>query len=98
MQKVELDQLIPQMETMQNWGTVLSPGEQQRLSLGRLWLQKPDWAFLDEALSSVDLAGKERILCRLRDDFPAMGVLGIEHYSEHMDFYDRILRWEDLSK
>lgn len=75
---------------------MLSPGEQQRLALGRLWAQEPAWAFLDESLSAIDAPRAARILERLRHDYPAMSVCGIEHHQVNLAFYDQILHWEDL--
>lgn len=86
---VELDHLYDANETVRAWDKILSSGEQQRLAFGRIWAQQPDWLFLDEALSCVDPACRERILLRLHTDFPCMCVLGIEHYGADSPFYDR---------
>ena len=86
---VELEQLYDADETVCAWDKTLSSGEQQRLAFGRIWAQKPDWLFLDEALSCVDPACRERILLRLRTDFPSMCVLSVEHYGTDSPFYDR---------
>lgn len=86
---VELELLYDADDTVCAWDKTLSSGEQQRLAFGRIWAQKPDWLFLDEALSCVDPACRERILLRLRTDFPSMCVLSVEHYGADSPFYDR---------
>lgn len=94
---VELEGLFADRAVEKDWTMVLSPGEQQRLALGRLWVQEPAWAFLDEALSSVDAARSQRILARLRADYPFLSVCGIEHHYVDRAFYDTILHWEELT-
>lgn len=94
---VELSSLFSERAVEKDWSMVLSPGEQQRLALGRLWVQEPAWAFLDESLSSVDTARSARILARLKTDYPTLSVCGIEHHHVDRAFYDAILRWEDLT-
>lgn len=42
-----------------HWADVLSPGEQQRLAFARLLLNRPSYAFLDEATSSLDVANEQ---------------------------------------
>ncbi len=94
---VELSSLFSERAVEKDWSMVLSPGEQQRLALGRLWVQEPAWAFLDESLSSVDTARSARILARLKTDYPTLSVCGIEHHHVDRAFYDAILHWEDLT-
>ena len=96
LQAVELEHLFPERAAEKDWTMVLSPGEQQRLALGRLWAQEPAWAFLDESLSAIDAPRAARILARLRHDYPTMSVCGIEHHQVSHAFYDQVLRWEDL--
>lgn len=47
--------LLQQIESKNlNWTEVLSPGEQQRIGLGRVLFHKPCFAILDESTSNVD--------------------------------------------
>lgn len=96
--KVELEHVLTEASVVKDWGKVLSPGEQQRIALARIWVHKPDWIFLDEALSSVDPAQKERIFKRMKEDFPAVSILSIEHYGVESDLYDRIIVWNEWLK
>ena len=68
------------------------------MALGRLWVQEPSWAFLDESLSSVDTARSVRILARLKADYPSLSVCSIEHHHVDRAFYDTVLHWADLRK
>ena len=92
-----LEKLIPEMETSKNRDKELSPGEQQRLALGRIWTQNPDWAFLDESFSSIDKERQAKILNQLSKDFPAMSILSIEHHYKENGVYDRMISWKDIS-
>ena len=42
-------------DAVQDWGRVLSLGEQQRIAFARVLIAKPRYVFLDEATSAVDL-------------------------------------------
>ena len=57
----------------------LSGGEQQRLALARLLLQKPQWAFLDEATSGLDIAAERQLLGLLRRELPDTAFLVVAH-------------------
>lgn len=95
LQAVELEYLLSSADVEQDWEKILSPGEQQRISLARIWVQRPSWLFLDEALSAVDPVQKERLLARLKEEFPRMSVFSIEHYGVQSKFYDRVVVWNE---
>jgi len=76
---VELPQLAEHLTNVQNWAQVLSGGEQQRLAIARALIAKPDWLFLDEALSALDGPLAARIEALLRDQLPQTTVVAITH-------------------
>jgi putative ATP-binding cassette transporter len=53
-------------EATEEWGDVLSLGEQQRLTFARILLNRPDFAILDEATSALDLANEARLYDHLQ--------------------------------
>ncbi|AUO66010.1 hypothetical protein WM46_15285 [Citrobacter freundii complex sp. CFNIH2] len=48
-------------DSVRDWGKVLSLGEQQRIGFARVLLARPQFAFLDEATSAVDIATERRL-------------------------------------
>lgn len=52
-------------EVEKDWTSVLSMGEQQRLSFARLLLSQPDYAILDEATSALDVDNEEYLYKQL---------------------------------
>lgn len=46
------------LDTTNEWSSVLSLGEQQRLAFARLLLSKPDLVLLDESTSALDEANE----------------------------------------
>ena len=59
--------------------TGFSRGERQRLAFVRVLLSRPDWLFLDEATSAVDIETEDRILTDLTQSFPAMTIIIVSH-------------------
>ena len=59
-----------------DWTTQLSLGEQQRLALARLLIQRPALAFLDEASSGLDLATERSIYQALRGGIDPLAAEG----------------------
>jgi putative ATP-binding cassette transporter len=79
LEAVQLPALSARLHATENWGQVLSGGEQQRLSLARALIAQPDWLFLDEALSALDdpLAGAMQAMLAAR--LPRTTVVAITH-------------------
>ena len=48
-------------DTVEEWGDVLSLGEQQRLSFARVLLHQPTYTLLDEATSALDRTNEEQL-------------------------------------
>ena len=52
---------IKGFEEIQDWNSILSTGEQQRLAFARLLLARPQFAFLDEATTAVDSVSERHL-------------------------------------
>lgn len=76
---VSLEHLIPRLNETDNWGQILSGGEQQRLALTRALVTKPDWLFLDEATSALDIPLTNKIHATLKQHLPNTTVVSISH-------------------
>jgi putative ATP-binding cassette transporter len=73
------------------WSDRLSVGEQQRLSIARALLQKPDWLFLDEATSALDEQSEATLYRLLLERLPDAAIVSIGHRSSLVAFHDRFL-------
>ena len=63
------------------WADRLSMGEQQRLSIARALLQKPDWLFLDEATAALDEPAEGMLYRLLLERLPDAAIVSIGHRS-----------------
>ncbi|WP_280151582.1 ABC transporter ATP-binding protein/permease [Piscinibacter sp. XHJ-5] len=70
------------------WGSVLSPGEQQRLQFARVLLHRPDWVFLDESTSALDEPSQVLLYRRLRAALPSTTVVSIGHRESLQALHD----------
>src|SRR5665213_426510 len=76
------------------WAQRLCGGEQQRVSLARALLAKPDWLFLDEATASLDPAAETELYRVLKQRLPGTTIVSIAHRPEVAAFHDRHLVFE----
>lgn len=76
---VDLPLLADRLSEVENWGQILSGGEQQRLAIARALIAKPDWLFLDEATSALDAPLAARIHATLRRLLPKTTIVAISH-------------------
>jgi putative ATP-binding cassette transporter len=85
----DLDERFGGFDAQQDWGDVLSLGEQQRLTFARLLLNKPNYAILDEATSALDLNNEERLYQHLQ----AMGTtfLSVGHRATLANYHQAVL-------
>jgi putative ATP-binding cassette transporter len=73
------------------WADQLSVGEQQRLSIARALLQKPDWLFLDEATSALDERAEDMLYRLMLERLPAAAIVSISHRSSLVAYHERFL-------
>lgn len=86
---VALEALAGRLDEEGNWSLALSGGEQQRLAVARVLLQRPDWLFLDEATSAMDEDGERRIYELLRERLPHAAMVSIAHRPGVAKYHER---------
>ncbi|WP_375458366.1 ABC transporter ATP-binding protein/permease [uncultured Enterovirga sp.] len=86
---VNLGHLTDNLDLEDNWAHHLSGGEQQRLSLARALLAKPDWLFLDEATASLDEPMEAIAYGIIAEQLPNTTVVSIGHRSTLIAMHDK---------
>jgi putative ATP-binding cassette transporter len=76
---VGLEQLIARLDDEAPWPHILSQGEQQRLSLARAILARPDVLLLDEATSALDEPAEAELYRLLESRLPGTTLVSIGH-------------------
>lgn len=86
----DLDERFGGFDALEDWSSVLSLGEQQRLTFARLLLNKPQYAILDEATSALDLGNE----ATLYEQLQRLGTtyLSVGHRSTLADYHERTLK------
>ncbi len=88
----QLPNLCQHLDESDNWAQRLSPGEQQRLSVVRALLARPDVLFLDEATSALDSATEEALYSVILQELPQAAILSIAHRDAVAKFHQ--IRWQ----
>ena len=86
-----LHTLINDLDTPYEWHGILSGGEQQRLSLARALLHKPQILFLDEATNQLDDESALMLMQTLKQHLSDTLVIGISHQPKIQTLFDSSL-------
>jgi putative ATP-binding cassette transporter len=86
--------LAADLARSENWGQVLSGGEQQRLAFARALLNEPDWLFLDEATASLPEDDQEVLYRLLKQRLPRTTLVSIGHRASLRAHHGRHLAWQ----
>lgn len=90
-----LDKFIPRLHETARWSEQLSPGEQQRIAFARVLVQKPDWVFMDESTSMLDVASEKHLYKMLKKHLPNCSVVSVGHRPTLDEFHDHVV---DMTK
>lgn len=74
-----LPALADSLAVNDRWQQTLSGGEQQRLAMARVFLQRPAYIFLDEATSALDPETEQQIYEQLVKQLPGSTVISVAH-------------------
>jgi putative ATP-binding cassette transporter len=89
--RCHLGHLVARLDHEEDWTRILSLGEQQRLAIGRVLLNRPVVVFLDEASSALD-EGLEHAMYRLlRESLPDTTLVSVGHRSSLSSLHARVL-------
>lgn len=86
----DLDERFDGFDSVEDWSSVLSLGEQQRLTFARLLLNKPQYAILDEATSALDLSNEASLYEQLQH--LETTFLSVGHRSTLTNYHERTLK------
>lgn len=90
----ELPQLQQFLNETVRWRERLSPGEMQRIAFVRVLLQKPDWVFLDESTSSLDLKRERYLYELIKKRLPHCSLVSVGHRPSLDDFHEKQIHLE----
>jgi putative ATP-binding cassette transporter len=93
---VRLEKLVPRLDEEASWPHVLSQGEQQRISLARAILSKPDVLLLDESTSALDEAAETELYQLLESRLSGATLISIGHRKTLHPLHERRLHLEPV--
>jgi vitamin B12/bleomycin/antimicrobial peptide transport system ATP-binding/permease protein len=83
-----LEHLIPRLDEIEQWSSLLSGGEQQRLAFARVLIHPPDILIMDEPTSSLDELSQFKLMEYMRDLLPDTMVIHAGHRPGLERFHD----------
>ena len=89
-----IDQFIAELDTKSAWSTRLSAGQQQRVSVARALLKKPEWLLLDETTASLDPASEQHLYHLIKNRLRGTTFISIAHRPSVAQFHERVITFD----
>jgi vitamin B12/bleomycin/antimicrobial peptide transport system ATP-binding/permease protein len=89
--RLQLDRLVPMLDSSERWERELSEDEQQTLAFARVVLHAPPWVLIDEVLDSLEADARRAILEIFAADLPHTGVIHIGRAAPADQVFSRVL-------
>jgi putative ATP-binding cassette transporter len=86
-----LQGLTNRLHESARWSEILSPGELQRINFARILLHKPEWVFLDESTSSLDLENEKYLYNLLKEKLSGCTVVSVGHQPSMEAFHETVI-------
>jgi putative ATP-binding cassette transporter len=84
-----LSDLIGRLDEIEQWERRLSPHEQQRLALARVFLHEPEWLLLDKATSALDEETESAVYGLLQHRLPHTTTISVAHRATIAHYHGR---------
>ena len=94
LRRVGLGDWAGHLGVVENWDSVFSVAQQQRLSFARMLLHRPDWIFLSEATNALDVVGQREMAALLVKEFPSATIVAVGRVGLSDGFFQRVLHVE----
>ena len=90
--RVDLERLVPMLDSTQHWERDLSDDEQHSLVFARALLHQPRWMIIDEVLDSLDDRARDCLIDVLTKDLQQTGIIYIGRLPAHGRLFGRTVR------
>jgi vitamin B12/bleomycin/antimicrobial peptide transport system ATP-binding/permease protein len=94
LRRVGLGDWAGHLGVVENWDSVFSVAQQQRLSFARMLLHRPDWIFLSDATNALDAVAQREMAELLAKEFPSATVVAVGRAGMFDGFFQRTLHVE----
>jgi putative ATP-binding cassette transporter len=84
----DMPELAKRLYDVSMWSEQLSPGELQRIAFARVLIHQPDWVFLDESTSALDLPHEEHLYKLIKSTLPDCSIVSVGHQPSVEAFHD----------
>jgi len=91
LQRLGLQRLLSKVDEVRPWDHELNEDEQQAIAFARLMLHAPRWVLIDEALDSIDVATRDRIIDMFTHELADSGLIYIGRADPKGGFFSRVV-------